>query len=110
MGHLKLHICLQRLLLQLAAGGCSNKHIAIPVFKRLRLDKRRILESWTKSEVTPLLSMIRSDAIEKRDAKIFIEKHIRCILRCYLEKPRLKVRDQKTRAVFTRYKAQLVAK
>jgi hypothetical protein len=51
-------------------------------------DKRRILESWTKSEVTPLLSMIRSDAIEKHDAKVFIEKHIRCILRCYLEKPR----------------------
>jgi len=53
-------------------------------------DKRRILESWTKLEVTPLLSMIRSDAIEKHDAKIFyyLLRNIRCILRCYLEKPR----------------------
>ena len=55
--------------------GAQTSIFAIPVFKRLRLDKRRILESWTKSEVTPLLSMIRSDAIEKHDAKIFIEKH-----------------------------------
>lgn len=56
-----------------------------------------------KLEVTPLLSIIRSDAIEKHDVKIIIEKH-KMNTEMLPREAEVKARDHKTKAVFTRYK------
>ena len=53
--------------------------------------------------MTPLLSIIRSDAIEKHDVKIIIEKH-KMNTEMLPREAEVKARDHKMKAVFTRCK------